>query len=45
MMNKLRGSTPAPKFPDAMEWLNTSHPLTLESLRGKIVLLEFWTFC
>jgi thiol-disulfide isomerase/thioredoxin len=27
-------------------WLNTGgKPLDLESLRGKIVLLDFWTFC
>jgi thiol-disulfide isomerase/thioredoxin len=28
------------------EWLNTGGaPLTLAQLRGKIVLLDFWTFC
>jgi hypothetical protein len=27
-------------------WLNTGdHPLTLRELRGRIVLLDFWTFC
>ena len=26
----------------ATEWLN-SKPLTAESLRGKVVLIEFWT--
>lgn len=25
-------------------WLNTEVPLTLETLRGKVVLLEMWTF-
>lgn len=25
-------------------WLNTEKPLTLESLRGRVVLLNFWTF-
>ena len=35
----------APEFPANIEWLNTAHPLTLAQLRGKIVLLEFWTFC
>ncbi len=25
-------------------WLNTAEPMTLESVRGKVVLLEFWTF-
>ena len=25
-------------------WINTETPLPLEELRGKVVLLEFWTF-
>jgi hypothetical protein len=35
----------APEFPPNLEWLNTPRPLRLAELRGKIVLLEFWTFC
>jgi thiol-disulfide isomerase/thioredoxin len=27
------------------EWLNTSQPLDLKDLRGKIVVLDFWTYC
>ncbi|WIG61997.1 MAG: NHL repeat containing protein [Ktedonobacterales bacterium] len=26
-------------------WLNTERPLTLADLRGKLVLLDFWTYC
>ncbi len=26
------------------KWINTDMALTLESLRGKVVLIEFWTF-
>ena len=26
-------------------WLNTDHPLTLADLKGKLVLLDFWTYC
>ena len=34
----------APEFPPDCHWLNAP-PLTLKSLRGKIVLLDFWTYC
>ena len=27
------------------EWLNTSHPIDLRDLKGKIVVLDFWTYC
>jgi len=36
--------TPAPEFPDNLDWLNVEGPLDLASLRGKIVLLDFWTY-
>ncbi|QDT48790.1 Thiol-disulfide oxidoreductase YkuV [Symmachiella dynata] len=26
-------------------WLNTSGPITPQDLRGKIVILDFWTYC
>jgi hypothetical protein len=25
-------------------WINTDTPLTLSALRGKVILVEFWTF-
>lgn len=34
----------APAFREDLEWINVETPLTLEALRGKIVLLDFWTF-
>lgn len=34
---------PAPDFTNEV-WLNTEAPLDLETLRGKVVLVEFWTF-
>ncbi len=35
----------APELPDNLEWFNTEEPLTLASQRGKVVLLDFWTYC
>ena len=35
---------PAPEFPVGLDWLNTDFPLTFEALRGKIVVLDFWTY-
>jgi DNA-binding beta-propeller fold protein YncE len=34
----------APEFTGAVEWFNVSAPLTLRSLLGKVVLLDFWTY-
>ena len=33
----------APEFPDTMQWLNTPSPVKISGLRGKVVLLDFWT--
>jgi hypothetical protein len=33
---------PAPDFPNTT-WINSA-PLRLQDLRGKVVLLEFWTY-
>ena len=38
------GTTAAPEFPAGLDWLNTNRPLALEQLRGKIVVLDFWTY-
>jgi sugar lactone lactonase YvrE len=37
------GSDPAPPFPDGLAWFNVRSPLTLRDLRGKVVVLDFWT--
>ena len=39
------GKTNAPEFPAGMSWVNTDRPLTMAELRGKIVILDFWTYC
>lgn len=36
-------SGPVPSFAGAVDWLN-SKPLTLAELRGKVVVVEFWTY-
>jgi thiol-disulfide isomerase/thioredoxin len=38
------GELPAPEFPEGLNWLNVPEPLTFEDLRGKIVLMDFWTY-
>ena len=39
------GTTVAPEFPAGLDWLNTDKPYSLQDLRGKIVILDFWTYC
>ncbi len=36
--------TRAPEFPSGLTWFNTDEPLSIKGLRGKIVLLDFWTY-
>jgi thiol-disulfide isomerase/thioredoxin len=40
---KLRAESHLPGFDGATGWLNSS-PLTPEGLRGKVVLVDFWTY-
>ncbi|MGQ9683376.1 MAG: hypothetical protein ACUVX9_12620 [Anaerolineae bacterium] len=34
----------APAFPLRLDWLNVERPLTAEELRGRVLLLDFWTY-
>ncbi len=34
----------APELPGDLEWFNTIQPLTVSGQRGKVVLLDFWTY-
>lgn len=51
-LNKLRGSIttqlnsdyPAPELTGITNWLNTDKPLTIKGLKGKVVLVDFWTY-
>lgn len=40
-----QGKNDAPDFPTHLDWLNTDKSLTMQDLRGRIVLLDFWTYC
>ncbi|HLA83333.1 MAG TPA: thioredoxin-like domain-containing protein, partial [Thermoguttaceae bacterium] len=33
------------ELPGGLDWLNTERPLRLAELRGKLVLMDFWTYC
>lgn len=35
---------PAPEFPAGLEWVNVSEAPTLSALRGRVVLLWFWSY-
>ena len=44
MSRQLKGRVRAPELVGHRGWLNTDGPLTLAALRGKVVLLDFWTY-
>lgn len=41
---KLGNYGPAPDIVAEGPWINSNTPLTMEDLRGKVVLLDFWTY-
>ena len=41
----LPNPVPIPEFPGGVDWINTSSRLQLSDLRGKLILLDFWTYC
>ncbi len=38
------GRQPAPAFMEGLDWIGVDHALTLSELRGKVALLDFWTY-
>lgn len=45
MAESFAGTVRAPEFPPGLTWLNVPEPLTMTGLRGKVVVLDFWTYC
>lgn len=35
----------APELPQNSPWLNTEKPLSVKQLKGRVVILDFWTYC
>jgi thiol-disulfide isomerase/thioredoxin len=44
MATRQLGRVRAPELAGGRGWLNTEQPLSLAALRGKVVLLDFWTY-
>ncbi|MDO8680721.1 MAG: thioredoxin-like domain-containing protein [Acidobacteriota bacterium] len=39
-----QGPIAAPSLDGAVGWLNVAAPISIEQLRGKVVILDFWTY-
>jgi hypothetical protein len=39
------GTVRAPDFAPGLEWINVERPLSIGDLRGRLVILDFWTSC
>jgi DNA-binding beta-propeller fold protein YncE len=44
MSSRYQGKVRAPELAGARGWLNTDKPLSIAALKGKVVLLDFWTY-
>jgi hypothetical protein len=42
-MGRHAGTVRAPEFPPGLKWVNSA-PITLSELRGRAVILDFWTY-
>ncbi len=45
MPERFAGRVRAPEFPTDTIWVGASAPPRLADARGRLVLLDFWTFC
>ncbi|KZV33835.1 NHL repeat-containing protein 2 [Dorcoceras hygrometricum] len=44
-LDKRGTATTVPEFPSKLDWLNASPLQFRRDLKGKVVLLDFWTYC
>jgi hypothetical protein len=44
MSAALFGPVHASEFTEGLDWINAAAPVRLSSLRGRLVLLDFWTY-
>ncbi|HEY9809958.1 MAG TPA: thioredoxin-like domain-containing protein [Halomicronema sp.] len=42
---EIKNRVRAPELPSNYPWLNTDQPLALKELKGRIIILDFWTYC
>ena len=42
---RFAGTVEIDDFRSGLDWLNVRAPLSLSQLRGRIVILDFWTTC
>jgi thiol-disulfide isomerase/thioredoxin len=45
MSNLRRETVYAPELDAALAWLNVDRPISIQGLRGCVVVLDFWTYC
>ena len=45
LTTKYAGKANAPEFPAGIDWINIDQPLTKSDVAGKLVILDFWTYC
>jgi hypothetical protein len=45
VQHRFAGTVRAPEFPEGLAWINANRQVRLAALAGRLVILDFWTFC